>query len=320
MSGRTARIWTVVAFLVLGASAPVLAQNAAATSSELASVIKGNDGAEMVLIPAGDFWMGSGQAEIDHFYRECKAAANRGTGISEPTCVTLARPEIPRHRVTLDAFYMDRYEVTNALFEQFANATGYRTTAESRGHGSIWQQKDGRSQWLKLDGTAWRTPRGPGSSAHPRHPVVHISWHDADAYCRWAGKRLPTEAEWEKAARGGEDRRYPWGENWDASKANGDMAVQATAPVGSYPGGTSLHQLHDMAGNVWEWIADWFDAWYYEISPARNPKGPSSGQRKVLRGGSWHHDQIFLRSALRNSNQPDNHADNLGFRCAKSTP
>ena len=320
MSRLLTPTWTAIALLAIAMPSPLLGQNAPGTPLEPAPVIRDRNGAEMVLIPAGDFWMGSDEAEIDQFLKACLEANGRGTPMSEPECASLGRLETPRHRVVLGAYYIDRYEVTNGLFEQFIKITRYRTTADADGHSWIWQQKDGRSQWLKVTRTSWRKPRGPESEAQANHPVVHVSWKDADAYCRWASKRLPTEAEWEKAARGTYERRYPWGQDWNASRANGEMSVEATTTVGAYPEGTSPYLADDMAGNVWEWTADWSDERYYEASPNQDPQGPSSGKRKVLRGGSWHQDQAFLRSAFRNSNQPENHADNLGFRCAVSAP
>jgi crotonobetainyl-CoA:carnitine CoA-transferase CaiB-like acyl-CoA transferase len=180
-----------------------------------ARVFKGDDGAEMVLVPAGEFWMGSEYPN-----------------------------EKPRHRVHLGAYYMDKFEVANALFERFVRATGHQTTADREG----WSYALTGSKWEKTTGATWRSPRGLGSSAPPDHPVVQVSWHDAEAYCRWAGKRLPTEAEWEKAAPGTAGRRYPWGEEWDATRANGDMTVRTTRPVGSYPGGVSPYVLTTWRG------------------------------------------------------------------------
>jgi formylglycine-generating enzyme required for sulfatase activity len=228
--------------------------------------VRGEDVAEMVLVPAGEFWMGGDDGESH---------------------------EKPRHRVYLDPFHIDKYEITNRLYQRFISATGHR---EPRS----WND----SRWND-----------------PQQPVVGVSWHDAEAYCRWAGKRLPTEAEWEKAARGTDGRQYPWGEQWDASRANStDTKRGRTAPVGSYPSGASPYGVQDMAGNVWEWVADWFDANYYGASPERNPRGPDFGAAKVLRGGSWYHQPPNLRSSLRTHFWPDNRFDDFGFRCAKGLP
>jgi formylglycine-generating enzyme required for sulfatase activity/uncharacterized caspase-like protein len=279
-----------------------------------AKTVKGDDGAEMVLVPAGEFRMGSTREEVDRTIAECRKHSSNPT---EAQCKDWYERELPEHRVLLDAFYIDRHETTNALFEAFVRATGHQTTAERQGDGRAWQQKDGKWQWLTVSGASWRTPNGPGTSAPSDHPVVQVSWHDAEGYCKWAGKRLPTEAEWEKAARGADARRYPWGEEWAAVRADGNMAVKATRPVGSYPGGVSPYEVHDMAGNAAEWVADWFDASYYQRSAERNPKGADTGTTRVLRGGSWFGGPIFLRSAYRVNYSPVSRNDGVGFRCAR---
>jgi formylglycine-generating enzyme required for sulfatase activity len=149
--------------------------------------------------------------------------------------------------------------------------------------------------------------------------VVGISWHEAEAFCRFIGKRLPTEAEWEKAARGTNGRKYPWGDQWDASRANsGESKLGKTVAVGSYPMGVSPFGVHDLAGNVWEWVQDWYDMGYYQRSPERNPLGPSTGQTKVLRGGAWYVNSSFMRAAGRFDLTLDKRMVTIGFRCART--
>ena len=243
----------------------------------------------------------------------------------------ILKDEIPKHRLFLEAFYIDKYEVTNARFQQFVQATGYRTQAEREGGGKI---RTGAQTWAQVPDANWRAPRGNGSSIVGReaHPVVQVSWHDAKAYCTWAGKRLPTEAEWEKAARGPDGRLYPWGNEIDGTKANfcdrncpfawKDAAVddgyRSTAPVGSYEAGKSPYGAYDMAGNVWEWVADWYDAKYYRRSPARNPQGPTSGTQVVLRGGSWLYTAPDFRVTERAGVPPDRRNENIGLRCVQT--
>jgi formylglycine-generating enzyme required for sulfatase activity/tRNA A-37 threonylcarbamoyl transferase component Bud32 len=250
------------------------------------------DGAEMVFVPAGEFVMGSEDLGDD---------------------------ERPAHRVYLDGFWIDRYEVTNERFARFADATGYRAEAETRGWGWLWNG----SEWEEVEGADWRHPRGPGSSIEDKmdHPVALVSWNDADAYCRWAGKRLPSEAQWEKAARGPATERgrsYAWGDKFNIARANTRESERGdTAPVGSFsPQGDSPYGASDMTGNVWEWVADWYGSDYYSQSPLADPAGPITGTYKVLRGGSWLFDEVYARTAFRYNVKPDYTYDFAGFRCS----
>ena len=217
--------------------APVVAAKPPAQPQQALALTRlGKDGAEMVLVPAGEFVMGSTRDEVASLLRRHPQANG-----------AILQDERPKHRVVLDAFYIDKYEVTNARFQQFVQATGYRTQAEREGGGKI---RTGAQTWADVPDAIWRAPHGNGSSIAglEAHPVVQVSWHDATAYCTWAGKRLPTEAEWEKAARGPDGRLYPWGNAFNGTKANfcdrncpfawQDAAVddgyRSTAPVGSY--------------------------------------------------------------------------------------
>ena len=254
--------------------------------------------------------------------------------------------ELPVHEVHLAPFLVDVTTVTNAAFEEFVSATGYVTDAERFGVSAVFHlaftgdgddvtgSADGAPWWLAVRGASWRHPEGRHSSIRWRmnHPVVHVSWNDAQAYCAWAGKRLPTEAEWEFAARGGlAGSRFPWGDElmpkrrWRLNVWQGafpelntrEDRFVTTAPVKTYPrNGFGLWQT---VGNVWEWCSDWFSPSYYSESASTDPAGPESGERRVMRGGSFlcHESYCYrYRVAARSSNTPDSTSANLGFRCA----
>ncbi len=205
--------------------------------------------------------------------------------------------ERPQHRVRIGAFYMDTYEVTVARYEKFLDATGHVRP-------DFWPYDETRD--------------------YAERPVVGVDWSGAQAYCEWAGKRLPTEAEWEYAARGQDGRPYPWG---DATPTGAVANVGKSwsykfykdrlEPVGSRAGATSPFGIHDMAGNVWEWVADWYDAKYYAASPGENPPGPRDGKMKVLRGGSWNFAGKYSRTASRLRYELRHRAADIGFRCAR---
>ena len=302
---------------------------------------------DMVWIPSGTFWMGSDNGQDD---------------------------EKPPHQVTIDGFWMDKTEVTNEKFEEFVRATSYVTVAERKLDakdfpgvdpsalvpGSIvFSSSDEQitaedlknpamhSLWWKyVPGANWRHPEGPSSDLKGRekHPVVHVCWEDAIAYCKWAGKRLPTEAEWEYASRGGLDRKpFVWGDDlkpngkWNMNIWQGDFPKQnalddgakGTSPVGSYaPNG---YGLFDMAGNVWEWCSDWYLPDYYGNSPANNPKGPDTSydpnepgvMKKVTRGGSYLCADSYCAGyhpSSRMKSSPDTGLSHTGFRCVKNGP
>lgn len=276
----------------------------------------------MVLIPAGTFLMGREPRE----------------GWSPMAAPEMFNDELPAHEVYLDAFYIDKYEVTNRQFIEFVATTGYKTEAERDGSsmaivptsqaGEVIQGTD--IGWKEIWGANWQHPEGPDSNINDRldYPVIHVSWNDANAYAKWAGKRLPTEAEWEKAARGGMKTNWFWGDNLGSSGKYANIygehrkdhvypkgvldGYSEIAPVGSLQ--PNQYGLYDTAGNVFEWTADWYQYDYFTISPKDNPEGPATGAEKVIKGGGWYLCECYIRSANR---QPSDMADRnsgLGFR------
>jgi formylglycine-generating enzyme required for sulfatase activity len=262
----------------------------------------------MVLVPAGEFTMGT-SADSD--------------GLPD---------EQPLRLVYLGAFWIDRYEVTNAAYQRFVQATGYQAPANVNAASTLWEHN------APLPGIE-------------QHPVVNVSWLDAVAFCRWADKRLPTEAEWEKAARGTDGRTYPWGKDWDFERSNsasywakrtvqfnnsteweafwihGDGAAISkqqgvkgeilTMSVGSFPAGASPYGVLDLAGNAAEWVHDWYNPNYYRAAPANDPQGPERGAIKAMRGGSWLKPAISLRTTDRDWGTMDSRPSGTGFRCAR---
>lgn len=306
----------------------------------------------MVKIPSGTFMMGGDNEQAD-------------------------KDEFPKHKVTVDGFFMDEHEVTNAQFKKFVDATGYITTAERKPN---WEDlkkqlppntpKPDESQlvaaslvftppnhainlndysqwWSWISGANWKHPEGPKSNIEGKenYPAVHISWDDAMSYCKWTGKRLPTEAEWEYAARGGmKNKIYPWGNeaiyigmakanSWDGIFPNansGKDGFKNLAPVKQFP--PNGYKLYDMAGNVWEWCSDWYRNDYYESvnkpEGVKNPKGPADSYdpaepytpKKVSRGGSYMCNDSYCsgyRVARRMKSSYDSGLSNMGFRCVK---
>lgn len=283
------------------------------------------DPAGMVLLEGGTFWMGSEDEDI-----------------------WVADGEAPVRSVEVPPFYIDKTTVTNAQFASFVEATSYVTDSEKYGWSYVFKLQLPKSRQRKLQGTrtvqglqwwyaieeaSWRKPEGSGSNIKKRmdHPVVHVTWNDAIAYCRWAGKRLPTEAEWEYAARGGlEKKRLPWGDELFPQKkivANTWIghfpdehkparSYEWSAPAKSFP--ANGYGLYNMSGNVWEWCNDWFSADWHQHHALVNPRGPETGTTKVMKGGSFLcHDSYCnrYRVAARTSNTPDSSTTNIGFRC-----
>lgn len=237
---------------------------------------------QMVLIPAGTFTMGSDRRAAD---------------------------EKPAHKVYLQSYYISKHEVTNAEYYEFWIDIRDKKTLKTRHTPENFTHHPHIGPWPER------------ATKHPNHPVVGVSWHDAEAYAEWKGMRLPTEAEWEKAARGYTERTFPWGnalELYANTAEKNDGYENRLSPVGSYPKGKSFFGVLDMAGNVWEWTADWYNDVYYYHSPKQNPTGPSTGSWRVIRGGSWIDKIARCSTTFRFYLYPSLKTSFVGFRLAKA--
>ena len=256
---------------------------------------------KMIWIPEGSFLMGN-------------------TGSEQYTFAD----ELHQRSINLSGYFVGKYEVTRGDYRKFIEAGGYSNPAYWSSEG--WKWKHNRTQPQYWDAVQdWETGNFTQTDSHP---VSGISYYEAEAFCKWAGGHLPTEAQWEKAARwtGSHPNIYPWGDVWDAEKCNnidddnpagGGSGMNQTTPVGSYPDGASPYGCQDMAGNVWEWCMDWYSNKYYSQSPANDPQGPESGSYRVLRGGGWREGGYGMRCTYRRGEGPYNGWVDLGFRVAR---
>lgn len=273
-----------------------------------------DQGIPMILVPTGSFRMGSTDEDITAAYSQCEVIMEAsGATEQEDICPYQEfEAEGPAHEVGLDSYYIDLYEVTNEQYAGFLN--------------EVENQMEGGALWLEADDEEVRLHRSAGTwtplPGYGDHPVTEVTWYGAQAYCNWRGGRLPTEAEWEKAARWnpetGEVTRYPWGDQPpNDALANFAGGIRKTVSVGSFPVGASLLGVYDMAGNVFEWVQDWFSPDYYKLDAVLNPQGPVDGTEKVVRGGSWGDFSFILRAANRGHALPKAAFNFVGFRCVK---
>jgi sulfatase modifying factor 1 len=306
--------------------AQAVADGQAPPLSEIQASVVDVHSESMISLPGGDFLMGTDYAES-----------------------FAADGERPARKVHLQPFSIDSSPVTNKRFAAFIEATGYKTEAETFGWSFVFRNHIPRAKfgelvtdtvaaapwWCQVPGAVWNAPIGPGSHIQQKmdHPVVHVSWNDAQAYCAWSGTRLPTEAEWEYAARGGlVQKLYPWGDKlrpggehrcniWQGifpQEDTGDDGYTGTCPVTAFP--PNEFGLYSVAGNCWEWCQDWFGVQESFDEITIDPRGPSAGTGRVMKGGSFLCHKSYCnryRVAARSSNTPDSSTANLGFRCAR---
>jgi formylglycine-generating enzyme required for sulfatase activity len=273
-------------------SVPSPTTTATPTLAPGATQISSIDQVVWVYIPAGEFLMGSTGADAGADY-----------------------DEFPQHLVYLDAYWIGQTVVSNAMYARFLNEMGNQSAGPAN-----WLDAGDEDVLIFQNGGIWQPISG-----YERHPAVEVTWFGALAYCQWSGGRLPTEAEWEKAARGafpplsqGEGmgvRVYPWGDEIDCEKAQYANCSGGLLPVDAHPAGASPYGVLGLSGNTWEWVFDWYADNYYENSPAENPPGPEEGQTRVLRGASWDYDWKHLRAANRRHNGPAVSMHDYGFRC-----
>jgi formylglycine-generating enzyme required for sulfatase activity len=286
---HTLTVSTVAVIIGLGSTPLTSSGNQGTPAATDAAISAGttrtdSKGIEQVWVPAGCFQMGTDPATL-----------------ADPAPYTR---ETPQHEVCLTkGYWIDKYEVTVEAYQKFVEDGGYTTQANWSENGWYWlSRRDLKTLPIKCEGE------------QPTHPRVCITWHEADAYSRWRGGRLPTEAEWEFAARGPESRIYPWGNDWDEKKAN-VVGSKGLVPVGSYPDGVSWVGAHDMSGNAMEWVNDWLDDKYYEQKVKDDPQGPPPGTRKVEKGGWWGAKAEWARSAYRHYEDPPTYQDHhIGLR------
>ncbi len=286
---------------------------------------RSRDGMVMVYVPAGQFEMGTSDAQMDQALQLCHEA-------NDDCEREWFKDEQPAHTVALDAFWIDQTEVTNAMFATFLNEQGNQVE-----EGVSWLEPGAGHRGIAYGHIEENDGVFQPETGYEDYPVIEVSWYGAAAYCSWVGGRLPTEAEWEYAARGPQAVLYPWGNTFDGERTSYcdarcsykwrdtdfDDGFAQWAPVGSYMGGASWCGALDMAGNVWEWVSDWYDEEYYARSPVDNPQGPATAgpyNCRVRRGGSWYDEAWGVRSAYRRGEAPSSYRIHwVGVRCVISS-